>query len=131
MICDWLKNIIQKHHWKVLNLCCILLFCWQTSGILSEWVHPSKTITRTTKKKLDKIEFPILFKICLNPGLNQTAIQEEGYLFDINYFTGESKFNGSLYGWAGHTNTSEARSTVAEVYQKIQNFPTPESFLEL
>ena len=75
------------------------------------------------------MDFPVIFKLCLNPGLNITAIQEEGYEFDVTYFMGLSKYNRSLYGWAGHTDTNGIRSSVAEVYQKIQNFPTPESFL--
>lgn len=78
--------------------------------------------TDITEKQLKNLQFPIMFKICMKPGFNTTALKEEGYAGISEYFLGRSRFNSSVYGWAGHSNTSEARSTVDDVYQKVQYF---------
>ena len=62
----------------------------------------------------------------MKPGFNTTALKEEGYAGISEYFLGQSRFNNSLYGWAGHTITSEVRDTVADVYQRVQYYPRVE-----
>ena len=109
---------------------CCLAFTWQLYGIVSEWVKPSQKTTDITEKKLDQFELPLIFKICPDPGFNLSAIREEGYDDIWHYFYGRSSFNNSIFGWAGHTNTSETRGSVEQVYQKVLHFPTPESFIK-
>ena len=96
-----------------------------------EWVHPSHTATTITKKKLKDIAFPTIIKLCPDPGFNITAMREEGYRNIWGYFVGQSIYNSSLYGWAGHTETMEQRGTVRDVYKKLQYFPAAENFLEM
>jgi hypothetical protein len=61
-------------------------------------------------------EFPIIFKIWANPAFNMTALSEEGYDTEsggiYDYFLGQSKYNRSLYGWAGHSNGSFQKKKV-------------------
>ena len=125
-----LKDYVARHHWKVLNIMCCLAFTWQLYGIVSEWVKPSQKTTDITEKKLDQFELPLIFKICPDPGFNLSAIREEGYDDIWHYFYGRSSFNNSIFGWAGHTNTSETRGRVEQVYKKVLHFPTPESFIK-
>ena len=97
--------------------------------IMREWLYPSQETIRITEKKLSNIEFPLVIKICPSPGFNYTAVKEEGYYSIWAYFLGESTHANetiyNMYGWAGHTNTSETRGTVDKIYQKVANFPSP------
>merc|ERR1712142_674386 len=125
-----LKDKIIKHHWKVLNiLCCAALF-WQLFGIFNEWLRPSQETIRITEKNLEDIDFPLTMKICPDSGFNLTALREEGYDSAWFYFIGQSRYNSSIFGWAGHTNTSETRGTVEQIYHNVVNFPTPETFID-
>ena len=99
---------------------------WQFYGEFNDWSYPSQKTADITEKKLDDIEFPIIFKICVKPGFNISALKEEGYSGISVYFLGRSRFNSSLYGWAGHSNTSGARGTVEDVYEKAQSHPKVE-----
>ena len=65
-------------------------------------LNPSETFTKYQETLLDNIDFPIIFKICLKPALNLTFLQSVGYKNIRAYFLGWSKYNTSLYGWAGH-----------------------------
>jgi hypothetical protein len=47
--------------------------------------------------------FPITFKICVNPGFNETVLFEAGYASAFDYSFGWNRFNSSVGGWAGHT----------------------------
>ena len=117
---------IVKHHRKILNLLCCVAFTWQLFGMADEWINPVQKTTDITEKKLNDMKFPIIFKICMKPGFNVAALNREGYASITDYFLGQSRYNSSIYGWAGHTNTSETRNTVDAIYQKIQNFPEAE-----
>ena len=124
-----MKQFVTQHHWKVLNLVCCLALTWQMCGIMREWLYPTQETIRITEKKLSDIEFPLVIKICPDPGFNYTAVKEEGYDSIWAYFKGMSDQGHKNYmmtGWAGHTNTSETRGTVDEIYQKVANYPSPD-----
>ena len=122
-------DYILKNHWKLLNLLCLFAFTWQLSGIMGEWINPSQQTTQITETSLDNIDLPLI-KLCLNPAFNTTALQEEGYQFISSYFQGKSRYNSSIFGWGGHTNNSDdTRGAVEDIYQKVQIFPTANSFL--
>ena len=118
-----MKTFIAKHHRKTLNMLCCIAFCWQLYGILGDWIHPSQKTTDISEDQLKDLTFPITFKVCMKPGFNTTALKEEGYASISEYFFGQSRFNNSLYGWAGHTNTSDTRDTLEDVYQRVQCYP--------
>ena len=125
-----IKQFVTHHHWKVLNLVCCLALTWQMCGIMREWLYPTQETIRITEKKLSNIEFPLVIKICPDPGFNYSAAKEEGYDSIWGYFLGMSRHANEsidmMYGWAGHTNTSETRGTVDEIYHKLANYPTPD-----
>ena len=125
-----MKEFAMQHHWKVLNLVCCLALTWQMSGIFSEYLHPTQETIRITEKKLGEDQFPLLIKICPDPGFNYTAVTEEGYKAVSTYFYGKSKYTDTgMYGWAGHTNTSENRGTVEDIYQRVVLFPQPQALI--
>ena len=107
-----MKSFIGKHHWKIINTLCCAAFIWQFYGVLHDWIVPTQKTTDMTKKNLNDFDFPIIFKICVQPGFNITALKDEGYSGINEYFLGKSRFNNSLYGWAGHNNASGTRGTV-------------------
>ena len=76
-------------------------------------------------------DFPLIFKICVQPAFNKTAIEETGYGHIFKYFQGRSstRFNKSVFGWAGHTEDSGTYGTVEEVYRKVSNY-APEDVIE-
>ena len=124
-----MSTFLMKHHWKILNLLCCFAFIWQLYGIMDDWIHPSRKTTDIMENKLEDLEFPIVFKVCLKPGFNITALKEEGYSSIPGYFTGQSRYNSSIYGWAGHINNSQSKSTVEDVYKKVEYFPNIENAL--
>ena len=65
----------------------------------------------------------------MKPGFNSSALKEEGYESISEYFMGRSRYNSSLYGWAGHYNNSNTKDSVEGVYQKVQYFPIAENAL--
>ena len=49
-----------------------------------------------------------------------TALREAGYFNVVGYFAGKSKFNGSVIGWAGHTEDGKVVGKVEEVFDKVK-----------
>ena len=125
-----IKKYVLRHHWKSVHLLCFTALIWQLSGIFSEWINPSHSTTSITETHLRDMDFPLIFKICPDPAFDIAKLEEEGYETVWRYFAGWSMFNDSVYGWAGHTNTSETRGTVQQIYQKVQNFPEAEKFID-
>ena len=107
-----IRNLVVKHFWKVVNVLCCVAFLFQFYGVVYEWVRPTQSTTEVEDKNLEDFEFPVVFKICVNPGFNITALREEGYYESYDYFLGRSRYNRSQYGWAGHYNGSFHRDTV-------------------
>ena len=73
------------------------------------------------ERDFHEIEFPLTIKVCVSPGFNDTALQEVGYTDTFYYFLGESRYNDSIYGWGGHTNTSEVFGSVLGVLERVKN----------
>ena len=49
-----------------------------------------------------------------------TALREAGYLSVDNYFSGNSRFDSSVIGWAGHTQDGKVVGKVEEVFDKVK-----------
>ena len=62
-----------------------------------------------------EMNLPLTIKVCVSPGFNDKALQEVGYSDTWAYFLGNSMHNESLYGWAGHTETSEVFGNVSPI----------------
>ena len=50
------------------------------------------------------------------------ALNEVGYEDTWSYFLGQSKFNQSVYGWAGHTEDSGTIGTVSEILARVSDY---------
>lgn len=95
----------------------------QLASVLQGYMSPSIINTSTEEVNLGDLDFPIIFKICIKPGFNLLALAEAG--FDTTYgvygyFSGQSRYNQSLIGWAGHTNTSGVQGGVTEVFERVR-----------
>ena len=90
--------------------------------------RPNSTKTSIFEVQLEGV--PVVIEICPNPSFNGTALQELGYLDNLNYFYGINKFNNSVFGWAGHTENGSIISTVEDVYHRVALYPTAEDLLE-
>ena len=90
-----------QHH--ILPITCFILFVVHSSIVGWQELFPSETFTNVKEKKLDEIEFPAVFKICIYPSANMTELAKVGYKDIWNYFIGRSSLNKNIFGWAGHT----------------------------
>ena len=79
-------------------------------------LFPQKTSSRLEERKLDDIEFPILFKICLNPAYDLQKLKDVGYISLWKYFVGTSdRASRKTYGWAGINENGTKYATVAGI----------------
>ena len=65
-------------------------------------------------------DFPFLTKICIRPGFDILALREAGYNSVDGYFSGNSRFNRSVIGWAGHTQDGKVVGKVEEIFDKVK-----------
>ena len=86
----------------LLNSCCIIAFLVQISCITYDYIYPEHPVSTTFRQDLDKIEFPIVFKVCVVPGFDAAEVRREGYRGATGFFNGRSIYNGSILGWGGH-----------------------------
>ena len=102
---------------------CFISFLTHTFIIGYYEVYPSETTTRFIKRRLDLIEFPVLFKVCLNPAFDEDKFRKFGYDNLWNFFLGRSVWTtghgARVYGWAGH---QENGSTLSSPEGDIPNF---------
>ena len=75
--------------------------------------NPSDTLTGTERVQLAEIDFPLNFKICIKPGFDDKELHRMGYSHSLAYMDGRSMFNGSIFGWAGHTPDGRIVSNVS------------------
>ena len=115
------KHISQlQWPWILLHIACSLAVSIQIVSVLHDFVKPQTTNSETEEIHLENMEFPLLFKICVDPSFNGSAVAELGYNGIWNYFSGLSRFNESIYGWAGHTSTYGVIDTVTGAFSKVK-----------
>ena len=124
--------------WRSVNVACILAATIQLACVLKQFLLPKQTNTSLENVDLEEIEFPLVFKICSQPGFNVSAIREAGYGHrtsknDVaNYFFGQSRFDFSTVGWAGHQNGSSVVDTdVAEIFERVQSHKSSDIVKEI
>ena len=98
---------------------CAFAFFIQMCIYLNEQVHPTLAATTLEENKLEDLEFPVIFKLCFQNSFNLEKLVKAGYSSVSNYFKGESRFNSSLYGWAGHNSNGSVGPGVSGIYQTI------------
>ena len=117
------KDILGKAPW-IRTLACLICACFcsiQLHSLLGEFFTPTRTHTYNEEIHLQNIDFPIDIKICVTPGMDQTALEYFGYSSYKTFIAGISRFNYSLIGWGGHTNQSNAgMSSAKEVLEAVR-----------
>ena len=119
MTWSWIKQLLTfKIFWILVNIVFTALLTVQLSHVLQGYIKPQTTRTWDEYARLEDMKFPLVIKICVIPGFNQTALQELGYKDTYSYFLGrEDSYNDNhTYGWAGHT---KDLGTVKEVLAKV------------
>jgi hypothetical protein len=117
----------MKWIWLLHLLCAAALLVQLGSVLWNGYIRPSVTNTVVEEIKLEDMDLPVVFKICITPGFNLTAIKEMGYERGVyDYFEGRSKYNETILGWAGHTNTSGVQGSVAEVLSRVRGHTVEE-----
>ena len=112
-----------KTLWVMVNIVFTAFLTVQLALIFERYVRPQTTRTWEEKVPLKDLEFPLVIKVCVILGFNQTALQEVGYRDTFAYFVGLEDQEGSsrLYGWAGHSEDSGIFGTVEDVLAKIRD----------
>ena len=107
------KGVIVRAPFYLIRFLCLLAFFTQLSTLIGGMINPKETLIGTQKVGFDKIEFPLIFKICIKPGFNETELRNLGYFNSLTYLMGISMFNESHFGWAGHTPEGDIVSNVS------------------
>ena len=78
-----------------------------------------------SKKPLKDIDFPLVFRVCVNEIKNgNKKYQRFGYNNIEDFFRGQSRYNKSLFGWGGHLpngsniGTVEGKSLLFHYYNR-------------
>ena len=114
----------------LVNILCLFAVVTQLAFNFRDFLFPRLTNTRVETRYLQGDDFPLIFRICVQPAFDKKALEETGYGYGqvYRYFQGRSKFNKSIFGWAGHTNDSGTYGTINDVYQKVSSY-TPEDVI--
>ena len=79
------------------NIAATAFLTAQLVHVLDGFLKPTTTHTWEEVVPLRDMDFPLVAKICVIPGFNQTALKEVGYYNVLEYFHGQSRFNESIY----------------------------------
>ena len=123
------RQICSPNIWFFVNILCVLAVVIQLAFNFRDFLFPRLTNTRVEARTIQEDQFPLIFKICVQPAINKEALEEAGYKGTHGYFSGQSAFNKSIFGWAGHTNDSGTYGTVEEVYRKVSSY-APEDIIQ-
>ena len=70
----------------------------------SNLMHPEYPSIRVHSGDLNKINFPLTFKLCVTEQENFTErYTKMGYANELSFFAGKSIFDEELMGWGGHS----------------------------
>ena len=85
--------IDREKIFELVNLCCLVIFIIQVCLIVDGYVWPEVTNTVSYDKKLSEMDFPVMFKICVQPGFDDQELLKAGYVDLTDYFHGRSRIN--------------------------------------
>ena len=107
---------------KILTIIVLIIICIYNSGrVIYRLIEPEFPLIQVYKKRLQDIEFPLIFHICLCVPKTRTKengnwYKPFGYNGDYEWFIGQSMYDNANYGWSGHTKNG---STIG----KTKGFP--------
>ena len=114
-----IHNFMSQHHLFLVNFTCFVAFSIQLTSVITGFLDRTQTNINKHEEDLLGKNFPIMIKICINPGFNDTAIIEAGYKNIFDFFVGRSKYNKSVYGWAGHTKDGGVVDSVKNIKEAV------------
>ena len=96
-----------------INTLFVIICLVHISSITYFLIYPEFPDIKIYKRDLSDIEFPLSFKICVSDvnGADK-RYKTFGYRNDFNFFSGNSMYNSSIYGWSGHTENGSSLDTV-------------------
>ena len=96
------KNILKKFY-ITLKIVIIISCASHICFLFYNTVHPELPEIKVYQKGLDEIEFPLSFLVCVHEMVHVSGrYRRLGYSDYIDFYYGQSRFNGSIYGWGGH-----------------------------
>ena len=103
-----------KRKWILIHSLCSLIFILHITTMGLDDANPEHTVSSKKAVKLNEMEaFPVVFKLCIKPGgYDLEQLNKFGYQTATHYFYGQSMYNTSLVGWAGHNENGTIKSTV-------------------
>ena len=108
---------ILKYITVTTNLMLTLFCLLHISLNAHQMLYPNLPDIRIYKTDLQKIDFPIVFKMCATETQNSTArYTNVGYENSFDFFQGVSMYNKSLYGWSGHYKNGSTIASVKGIY---------------
>ena len=103
-----------------LNFVFIVVFIVHVTTIVYQDLNPRHPSIKSYSKDLKDIEFPISFKLCVGERENATdKFRRLGYTNEMDFYHGRSRFNETILGWNGHT---ETMSTVGSIEGRFYPF---------
>ena len=109
----------KTYIWNTIQYGCAFAFLIQMCIFLYDQAHPTLTETNLEERKLEELDFPVIFKLCFQNSFNLEKIVNAGYSSVSNYFKGKSRFNSSVFGWAGHNSRGILGPGVTGIHQTI------------
>ena len=118
-MCNIKRFFTMKTLLLLANITFTIILAAQLSQVLGGYFKPSNTRTWEEEVPLKDIDFPLVMKICVNPGFNQSALFEMGYDNTWKYFIGQSRFHHLMFEWAGHTKDLKLKGSVEKVLRHV------------
>ena len=73
------KKVLLIGPLLIIRLFCFVAFFYQTYTLINGMINPSETLISMQERNLSEIRFPLIFKICIKPGFNETEVMNLGY----------------------------------------------------
>ena len=87
----------------ILNFTFAVVCLIHVASILNNFINPANVSVKFYDQKLEDIEFPMTFSVCIDDKNENEKFQALGYENVHSFYQGQSRHNKSLYGWSGHT----------------------------
>ena len=107
-----LRNMLRKFY-DTIKVVIIISCASHICFLFYNTVHPDLPDIKVYQKRLDEVEFPLSFLLCVHEMVHVTGRYKKlGYSNDWDFFTGKSRYNESIYGWGGHTENGSSYGSV-------------------
>ena len=94
-----------------------MAFIMHIGILIHNKLNPALPEVRYYKKDLKEIDFPTTYQICISEKKDYTKkYWDLGYMDLFEFFNGNSRFNDSVVGWAGHTENGSSMGSVEGLY---------------